>query len=362
MKLMKRMIAGVGMLALLAHPARVKADVTNAAPDFKEVYDLIRAHLAGETQGDLDRAAVQGLLNQLHSKVSLVKEPSADSSQTDTPLLGRSTSFEGPIGYLRVGRVGDGLAQQIGASYQQLNPSNQLKGLVLDLRYAGGHDYAAAAAVADLFLGRETPLLDWGNGFVRSRAKADAITIPVAVLVNRQTAAAAEALAAMLRQTDRGLILGGETAGEATIDQEFPLKSGQRLRIATATIKLGNGENLSTEGVKPDIAVSVSPEDERIYYAEPFKEIFKPATLALVTGASATNTNAPAATNRTRSRLTTEADLIRERRERPGLELEGAVSPARESQPEKPVVHDPVLGRALDLIKGISVLRSAKPA
>jgi len=58
----------------------------------------------------------------------------------------------------------------------------------------------------------------------------------------------------------------------------------------------------------------------------------------------------------------TEADLIRERKERPGMELDYSVSAAREAEAEKPVIRDPVLGRALDLIKGISVLRPAKPS
>ncbi len=361
MMLLRRLIFGAGMLAVLALPAGLRADVTNAAPDFKEVYDLIRTHLAGESAADLDRAAVKGLLTQLHSKVSLVNESSGTDSPSTAPLVAKSVLYDGPVGYLKIGRVDEGLAPEIIASCKELNQSNQLKGLVLDLRYADGHDYAAAAAVADLFLAKETPLLNWGNGAVRSKAKADALTIPVAVLVNAQTSAAAEALAAVLREADRALILGTTTAGEATIDQEFPLKSGQRLRIATATIKLGNGEMLSPEGVRPDIQVAVSPEEEKMYYADPFKEIIKPSVfpLSMALGTNGAGTNG---TNRVHVPPTTEADLIRERKERPGMELEGTVSASREATPEKPVVRDPVLGRALDLIKGISVLRSSKPA
>jgi len=237
-----------------------------------------------------------------------------------------------------------------------------LKGLVLDLRYAGGHDYAAAASAADLFLSKEMPLLNWGNGPVNSKAKSDALTLPVAVLVNSQTSGAAEALAAVLRETDRALIIGSTTAGEATIDQEFPLKSGQRLRIATATLKLGNGETLSPDGVKPDIQVAVSPEDERVYYADPFKDIVKPSIFPLSLAGATTNNAGTNGTNRVRIRPTTEADLIRERKERPGFELEGTVSSPHETAAEKPVVRDPVLGRALDLIKGISVLHSSTSA
>jgi len=332
------MILGAGMFALLAHPAGLKADVTNAPPNFKEVYDLIRTHLAGETQADLDQAAVQGLLKQLHSKVSLAAAPSETNSQSDAPLLAKSALYDGPIGYLRVGQVDEGLAGRITTAYKELNNTNQLKGLILDLRFTDGHDYAAASSVADLFLSKEAPLLDWGNGIVKSKAKSDAITIPVAVLVNRQTAAAAEALAAVLREEDRALLLGSKTAGEATMAQEFPLTTGQRLRIATAAIKLGNGETLSANGLTPDIQVAVNPEDEKTYYADPFKEISKPLNLVASLGAPpptampATGPTGPRASAPPRQTSSANA------KSGPAWSLDYSVSAAREAEAEKPVI------------------------
>jgi hypothetical protein len=255
--------------------------------------------------------------------------------------------------------VGEGLAKQVAAACKDLSDgTNALKGIVLDLRNADGMDYAAAADTADLFVSKEMPLLDWGSGLTRSKPKSDAITVPVAVLVNQQTAGAAEALAAILRETDRGLILGAKTAGEATMAQDFPLKNGQRLRIATAAVKLGNGETLSVHGVKPDIQVAVNPQDEKAYLADPFKELSKPPTLlagALFTPAA--GTNATAGTNRAGRGRVSEADLIRERKE--GRELDTSEPTLRDLEPQKPVVRDPVLGRALDLIKGLSVIQQA---
>ena len=84
-------------------------------------------------------------------------------------------------------------------------------------------------------------------------------------------AGAAEALAAVIRETGTGLILGSRTAGQAAIAEEFPLKNGQRLRVATAPIQLGDGSSLSLEGVNPDITVQVTSEAERTYYADAFR-------------------------------------------------------------------------------------------
>lgn len=45
---------------------------TNDAPDFAEVQSLLRGHLSGATETELNRLAVEGLLQVLHGKVTLV--------------------------------------------------------------------------------------------------------------------------------------------------------------------------------------------------------------------------------------------------------------------------------------------------
>lgn len=357
MKFLSKMFVTAGVLALLALPMAGRADVnTNEPPDFKEVYDLIRTHLAGESDTELNHEAAQGLLQQLHSKVALVNSQTAPEQNSHKLVLEKSALYDGPVGYLRIGRVGEGLASQISTAIKDLQASNHLKGIVVDLRYTDGHDYEQAVAVAGLFVNKELPLLDWGHGMVQSKPNPDAITLPMAVLMNQQTAGAAEALAAMLRSEDRAVLIGSTTAGEATMSQEFPLKDGRYLRIATSSVKLGNGDTLSS-GVHPDISVPVKPEDERVYYKDPFKEV--PSSAGLI--ASLVGEGAMNATNATTShpRQINEAELMRERKANPGVELDGSLAPTTDAQAaaEKPVIHDPVLGRGLDLIKGISVIR-----
>jgi hypothetical protein len=224
------------------------------------------------------------------------------------------------------------------------------------LRYARGDDYAAAAGTADLFIKKDLPLLNWGNGLVRSKEKTDAISVPVAVLVNRSTAGAAEALAAALREAGAGLILGGKTAGQAMVAQDFPLKNGDRLRIATAPIQLGDGSAMSWQGLKPDIAVEVSPEDERAYYVDAFKV---PARGDFSAGTGLSTTNPPGSTNRPARRPRfNEAELVRERRE--GIS-EADLMGSRDREGDKPIVFDPTLARALDLLKGLAVVRQSRP-
>jgi len=109
-----------------------------------------------------------------------------------------------------------------------------------------------------------------------------------------------------------------------------------------------------SEGLQPDIAVEVSPQDERAYYADAYKGITSSNPGGMGLGAA----NPAVATNSARRMRFNEAELVREHRE--GLNTDAETAPPRAREPEKPLVHDPVLARALDLLKGLAVVRQAR--
>lgn len=329
---------------------------TKSTPDFKEVYKLVRQHLAGTTDAELNRAAVEGLIKSLDGKVTLVAGGNANA-QAKAGRVSKSAAFDKEVAYVRVKQVGEGLAGEIASAIQELSKTNQLEGVALDLRFADGNDYAAVPPVTDLFVSESKPLLDWGDGVVKSKKASDAFKLPVAVLVNRETSGAAEALAAVLREAGVGLILGGTTAGRAMVTQDFPLENGQQLRIATAPVKLGDGKAISLKGVKPDIEVSVSLDRERAYFKNAYARLTKSNSAV---GLTLSSTNGSGGTNRiARLPRTTEADLVRARRE--GISLDDEAIVERDTKPPAPLIHDPVLARAVDLLKGLAVMRQSQP-
>lgn len=346
-------LAAVYLISFIL-PFRLHAEEPKSpGPEFSEVYSLLREHLAGTSETELNRAAVQGLLSSLGPKVMLVG-PDASTAGLQKPLISKTNLFDGQIGYLRISRVAEGLPQAVTEAYNQLSATNDLSGLILDLRFADGHDYAAAAATAELFLQKEKPLLDWGTGVVQSKEKPDALKVPVAVMVNHQTAGAAEALAGVLRQTGTGLVLGSRTAGQAMIAQEYPLKGGERLRISTAPVHLGDGSELSTDGIKPDINVTVAVQAERSYFEDAFND---PANTNLVSTATRPGTNSLATTARPRRTRFNEAELVRERKE--GFSPDADTTDAGPDA-DSGVVRDPVLARAVDVLKGLALVRRAR--
>ena len=87
------------------------------------------------------------------------------------------------------------------------------------------------------------------------------------------------------------------------------------------------------------------------YYADAFAAT---ARSELSGGAGSSLTNVAGSTNQSARRIRlNEAELVRERRE--GLS-EADLAGARDREGEKPIVRDPVLARALDLLKGLAVV------
>jgi carboxyl-terminal processing protease len=323
--------------------------------NFQEVYELLKTHLAGATEAELNQAAALGLLEQLASKVSIVGEPARGGTDSGINAPVTSSLFDRHYGYIRINRLGGDVGSDFRAAFDQLQATNVLKGLVLDLRYTGGQDYAAAVALADCFFSTVEPLVDWGEGWRSSTSKTNAITLPVALLVNRRTTGAAEALAGILRYREIGLVIGTNTAGQASMAREFTLKSGQRLRLAIAPVKVADGRELPFTGIKPDIAVEVSPEDELAWYDDAYKVVAR----SVRSGDSVTNELAAASTNRPPRRRMNEAELVRMNREGQSVDREFPFTnaPGRTFEPPVPVVNDPALVRALDLLKGLAVVQ-----
>jgi Peptidase family S41 len=348
------------LLIAVGGPASLSArDTPRDRLDFKEVFELLQTQLPDVDEAALHDAAARGLIEQLGPRVRLLSPQGKTEGQNASNAVVKVQVLEDGYGYLRLGQINPGALAPFESAITNLAASNQLNGLILDLRLADGADYSEAKQIADLFFATERPLIDWGQGPEKSRAKTNALNWPVAVLVNRQTAGAAEALAGMLRYGGVGLLIGARTAGQASMYKEIPLRTGQRLLIATTPVKVAENNTLSPEGLAPDIVLKVNPDREREWLSDPYKPLLSGAGSARSANEGDEDLNAGAGVRTPRHHLN-EADLVRMLRDGEMIDQEPA-GLSRETGPAKPVVRDPVLARALDFLKGLAVVRKFQP-
>lgn len=197
------------------------------------------------------------------------------SCQTFTRLSMITRMIEGHTGYLRPDfeRLGSvSLLKQVFNAVTSLQEQGMTR-LVLDLRGNQGGSIYDVATMADMFLhqGVIVRLLDRdGERKVSGRTEQyprsaknerEDIDVPLVVLVNKETQAGAELLAADLKQNGRAKVVGQQTAGVSTLFQIYPVfyrLGGIRasVRYPVGSWLTPNGENIGGIGLTPDITVA----------------------------------------------------------------------------------------------------------
>lgn len=306
-------------------------------PTLHEVVELLRAHADQYSEAELDQAAVNGVIEHLGGKVRLL-----DKNGETKDALTKASVYADSYLDLQVKQVTHGLADAVAQSIQAHRESGKITGLILDLRFANGQDYSEAVSVVDLFSKNGLPLLEINGEMKSTQSGGPVISLPIVVLINKRTNQAAEALAAALREASVAILVGSNTAGQAFTYREYELSDGRRLQIAGGRLKLGDETLLTDSGVSPDIQVVVSEENEKQWQDDPYLRLN--------------------GEDDSEGRLT-EAELVRRHNEllgmneQLGIETPAAALPAEEKRQEVKSLRDPSLARAVDLLKGLVLLK-----
>ena len=162
-------------------------------------------------------------------------------------------------GYINVDAISPELVRQMAAGAQQLQKQGAVK-LILDLRNCSTGSPDDGIALANLFVnkGRITYLV--GQKVPRQNFEADpakAVTaLPVAVLVNRGTAGAAEIAAAAIQDDKRGQLVGERTYGDAALRRPITMEDGGAIILSVAKYYSPDGKAIQDTQVVPANQVS----------------------------------------------------------------------------------------------------------
>jgi carboxyl-terminal processing protease len=167
--------------------------------------------------------------------------------------------MEDGIGYIKVDALTKGKAQEIAAKIKSLEKSGAKK-LVLDLRNTSDGEESEGIATANLFLNHGTITYLQGQRYPREAFNADPAkcitTLPVAVLVNKGTAGAAEIVAAALLENARADVVGDKTFGDGSVQKTIPLPDGGALILSVAKYYSPSGKAIQDNSVTPNVMVA----------------------------------------------------------------------------------------------------------
>lgn len=202
----------------------------------------------------MTRATLRGLLQELAPGAELAGEA---SPVVESPF--RSEMLDGRVGYLRVGSLRTESLAQLEAALREFQ-TDDVQGIILDLRAAPeSRDFELAAQMASPFVPKDAALFTLtkaaGGAQTFQASGAPVFRGVLAVLVDGDTAGAAEVLAGALRRYARAMIVGSTTAGRAVEFEEVDLGDGQRLRFAAGEVRVPGLPAVYPDGLAPDLEV-----------------------------------------------------------------------------------------------------------
>lgn len=173
-----------------------------------------------------------------------------------------SELLEGGIGHVTISRFGEKTADEFIAALAELQAKEPLKGLLLDMRSNPGGLLKPTIKIADILVPKNKVILNVVYKNERQTItyksnQAEEWTIPIAVLVNGQSASASEVLTAALKESAGAVVIGQKTYGKGVVQAFNQYKDGSVLSLTEAQWKTPGGTWINKACVTPDIAVEL---------------------------------------------------------------------------------------------------------
>lgn len=177
-----------------------------------------------------------------------------------------SEVLAGNIGYIKISMFDNGVSQVFINSLDRL-VLDGIEGLIIDVRDNPGGNFSEVIAIADRLLPTNT-LIVYTEDRVGHRqenySRTGQLSLPIVVLINRNSASASEILAGSLRDNENAVLVGEKTYGKGLVQKLLTLEDGSGLKITTSTYFTPSGEIIEGVGVSPDIRIE--PKEEYLRY------------------------------------------------------------------------------------------------
>ncbi|MBQ2676909.1 MAG: PDZ domain-containing protein [Clostridia bacterium] len=170
------------------------------------------------------------------------------------------------IGYIKITKFNQSTPKQFEEAIKYLN-EKKVSALIFDLRDNLGGDVAALVAVMDDILpSGDLIKLKYKNGETKVTEKSDSneISLPMAVLVNANSASCSEIFAMNIRDYKKGKLIGTKTYGKGIVQSTYELTDKTAIKFTVATVVDKNGVSYHGVGLTPDVEVKLNDEQQRL--------------------------------------------------------------------------------------------------
>ncbi len=265
---LKMMLTGkyAGIGALIRYHQRLKRVVID------EPYEGMPAAEAGLRKGDIVLAIDDSLMTDKDvSYVSSHLRGDAGSNfvlKVLRPSIGKELKFkitrraiklpelpyygivdstgDNKIGYINLNQFTEGCAKEVRRAFVDLKKKG-ITALVFDLRSNGGGSESEAVDIVNLWLGKGKTIVEnrgkisQASHLYKTRLEPVDTVMPLAVLVNGETASASEITSGSLQDLDRAIIIGTRTYGKGLVQVPLEMPYNTNLKLTTSKYYIPSG-------------------------------------------------------------------------------------------------------------------------
>lgn len=183
----------------------------------------------------------------------------------DTVLLeANSTEVPSSLGYIAIYQFTDSTTSEFDKILTQ-TLADDPKGLIIDLRDNPGGYVDSALDILGYFFekGETVAKLKIADQYISERSPGAGTLkdMPIVVLVNENTASAAEIVAAALQEKKSAKLIGEQTYGKGTVQEVNIYTDGSLLKLSIAKWLTPDGNDIDHLGIKPTIEVVATKDD-----------------------------------------------------------------------------------------------------
>lgn len=232
--------------------------------------DII-THIDGISLIDLSYIEIQRLFNGvINSSVRVFIERNFTplrEFQIKREKITKETIFsfqEDHIGYIGITKFSHTTTSKLYKILKQFR-NDRIKSLIVDLRNNPGGSLEKAISCVGYFIGQKKIVTLKGQTtediteYVASE-KSVLKNVPIIVLINKNSASAAEIVAAAFKDHKKGILFGTKTFGKGSVQTLFPLSNGGALNLTTALFYSPSQNIINQKGITPDYLI---PEADR---------------------------------------------------------------------------------------------------
>ncbi len=169
-----------------------------------------------------------------------------------------STMLTDKIGYIKIRMFDNDIAKNFQKQLDKLLNQN-MKGLIIDVRDNPGGSYEGVISIVDRLIPEGLIVYTEDRNKERKSRYSDSqeLGMPIAVLINGNSASASEILAGALKDHNKGILIGTKTFGKGLVQEVHRLSDGSGLKVTVAKYYTPSGVCIQGTGIEPHIVMEM---------------------------------------------------------------------------------------------------------